>query len=72
MACRNCNRWGSGTTCERPQNTAAVREMDDRMKAMMAERAKVDALWAEPPATQPKAEPQKETFALRNNSKTTK
>jgi hypothetical protein len=46
--------------------------MDNRMKAMMAERAKVDALWAEPPATEPATEQRKDAIALRNNSKTTK
>lgn len=73
MACRNCNRWGPGTTCERPQNTAAVREMDDRMKAMLAERARVDALWSQPLSEgkpEPKAEAQ--PYDPRKNSKSAK
>jgi hypothetical protein len=62
MACRNSFRWGSGTTSERPQNTEAVREMDIRMKAMMAERARVDALWDSPqPQPQTESKPQKST-----------
>jgi len=42
------NRWGPGTTCERPKNTEAVKEMKDRMAALQAERAKQDQMWIIP------------------------
>lgn len=40
-----CNRWGPGTTCERPINTAATKELQDRLKQMQAERANQDRMW---------------------------
>jgi len=45
------NRWGPGTTCERPTNTPASKELQDRLKQMQAERAKQDQMWTfeEPP-----------------------
>lgn len=53
------NRWGPGTTCDRPINTESAKELRERMSAMAAERTKQDGMWtqAEP---QPKAhaEPQ--------------
>ena len=39
------NRWGPGTTCERPTNTPASKELQDRLKQMQAERAKQDKMW---------------------------
>lgn len=51
------NRWGPGTTCERIQNTEAVKEMNDRMKALQAERLRQDAIWGDPVA-QTQAPPQ--------------
>ena len=48
-----CNRWGPGTTCERPTNTAASKELQDRLKQMQAERSKQDQMWiSEPEPTQ--------------------
>jgi hypothetical protein len=39
-------RWGVGTTCSRPTDTPAAREMNSSLKAMQAERARQDAmLW---------------------------
>lgn len=56
-----CNRWGPGTTCERPQNTAASREMEDRLKAYMAERAQLDTIWSQPPPSTTSAPDIKQT-----------
>ena len=39
------NKWGSGTTCERPPETAAAKEVQTQFEKMMAERAKQDASW---------------------------
>ena len=44
----NINRWGPGTTCERPQNTEAVKEMKAKLEAMQKERAKQDQIWTQP------------------------
>jgi hypothetical protein len=44
----NINRWGPGTTCERPQNTEAVKEMKAKLEAMQKERAKQDQIWNQP------------------------
>lgn len=41
-------RWGPGTTCERPQNTEAVKELNARMAALSAERDKQDQMWNSP------------------------
>jgi hypothetical protein len=47
-ACVSC-KWGTGTTCEKPQNTQAQKEMKSKMEALMAERATQDAKWFAPP-----------------------
>ena len=39
------NRWGPGTTCERPINTEAAKELQERMAAMAKERTKQDQMW---------------------------
>ena len=44
----NINRWGPGTTCERPQNAEAVKEMKAKLEAMQKERAKQDQIWTQP------------------------
>ena len=43
-ACVSC-KWGTGTACEKPTNTAAAREVKTKFEEMMAERAKQDAKW---------------------------
>ena len=49
-------RWGVGTSCSRPTDTPAAREMNSNLKAMQAERARQDAmLWG------PHQPPQKES-----------
>lgn len=41
------NRWGPGTTCERPINTEASKELQAKIKAMQEERAKQDTIWTQ-------------------------
>lgn len=38
-------RWGAGTTCERPPNTPASNELQDRLAKMKAERESQDGMW---------------------------
>ena len=40
-----CNRWGPGTTCEKPTNSAASKELQDRLAAMRNERTEQDKMW---------------------------
>ena len=40
-----CNRWGPGTTCEKPTNTAASKELQERLAAMRNERTAQDKMW---------------------------
>lgn len=40
-----CNRWGPGTTSEKPINTQAAKELEDRLAKLKAERAKTDTMW---------------------------
>jgi hypothetical protein len=42
------NRWGPGTTCERPTNTPASKELQERLAKMRQEREKQDTMWTEP------------------------
>ena len=57
-----CNRWGPGTTCERPTNTAASKELQDRLKQMQAERANQDKQWLTEP------EPIKQQTIVKNTT----
>jgi len=41
------NRWGKGTTTERPSNTAASKELQERLEAIRNERAEQDRMWDE-------------------------
>ena len=43
-ACVRC-KWGTGTTCERPQVTPATKEVQTSLEKMLAERAKQDEKW---------------------------
>ncbi len=47
-ACTQC-KWGPGTSCEKPSNKEAQKEMKAKLEAIMAERAKQDAAWFAPP-----------------------
>jgi hypothetical protein len=40
-----CRRWGPGTSCEKPINTDNSRELEAKMKLMMAEREKQSSFW---------------------------
>ena len=40
-----CRRWGPGNTCEKPVDTPGARELEVKMKAMMAEREKQANFW---------------------------
>lgn len=50
MSC-SVNRWGTGTTCEKPSNTEAAKELQARIAAMSQERAKQDMMWNSSVAT---------------------
>jgi hypothetical protein len=41
------NRWGPGTTCERPINTESSKDLQAKIAAMKAEREKQDTMWAQ-------------------------
>ena len=45
------NRWGPGTTCEKPRSTELAKEMQARITAMNQERAKQDTIWLLPSDT---------------------
>jgi len=45
------NRWGPGTTCEKPVNSESAKEMQARITAMNQERAKQDMIWNLPSDT---------------------
>jgi hypothetical protein len=44
-----CNRWGAGTTCERPTNTQASKELQERLEKMRQERSAQDTMWTDAP-----------------------
>lgn len=48
-ACVSC-KWGTGTACEKPSNTAAAKEVKTKLEEMMAERARQDQKWFSPPS----------------------
>jgi hypothetical protein len=41
------NRWGPGTTCERPINTEASKEIQQRLASLEAERTRQDQIWTQ-------------------------
>jgi hypothetical protein len=43
------SKWGSGTTCEKPSSNVASKELESKLKEMMAERTKQDVAWFAPP-----------------------
>jgi hypothetical protein len=45
MSCNACNRWGPGTTKEKPKNTEEIKEFTIKMEQMIAERTKQDSIW---------------------------
>jgi hypothetical protein len=40
-----CNRWGPGTTVEKPIHTAASKELQEKLAAMHSERMAQDKMW---------------------------
>jgi hypothetical protein len=52
------NRWGPGTTCDRPINTESAKELRERMSAMAAERTKQDGMWIQQQEPQPQTQQQ--------------
>jgi hypothetical protein len=46
-ACVSC-KWGTGTACEKPTNSVSRKEMEAKLKEMMAAREKQDAKWFAP------------------------
>lgn len=38
-------RWGPGTTCERPINTNAAKELQEKLAKMNQERLNQDKMW---------------------------
>ena len=53
-------RWGAGTPCTREPDTAAKKEMADRLAVMRAEREKQDTMWLAPPVAEVAAQPLKQ------------
>ena len=43
------NRWGPGTTCEKPKETQATKELEARITKMNEERARQDSIWTPSP-----------------------
>ena len=48
MSSWGVNRWGPGTTCEKPKNSESTKELADRISKMQMERAKQDSMWTQP------------------------
>lgn len=63
-ACTQC-KWGTGTTCERPNNTGASKELEKKLKQMAEERAKQDAAWFAPPSSQTDKDKKETLISLR-------
>ena len=47
-ACVSC-KWGTGTVCEKPSNTVSSKELEQKLKEMMAARTQQDVAWFAPP-----------------------
>lgn len=45
MSSCGVNRWGPGTTCEKPKNSESTKELTERISKMQMERAKQDSMW---------------------------
>jgi hypothetical protein len=46
------NRWGAGTTCQRPINTESAKELQLKMAAIKAERERQDSIWIQTVSTE--------------------
>ncbi len=47
-ACVSC-KWGTGTTCEKPNDSIGKKEMEKKLKEIQEQRRKQDEAWFEPP-----------------------
>lgn len=54
-ACVSC-KWGTGTVCEKPNNSVAQKEMEKKLKEMLEQRNQQDAKWFAPPQVESKEE----------------
>ncbi len=48
--CNPALRWGAGTTRDKAIDTAAAREMEQRLAAMRRDRDATDRMWSQPAA----------------------
>ena len=46
--CNPTLRWGAGTTKDKVVDTAATREMEQRLAAMRQSRDEIDKMWTQP------------------------
>lgn len=53
-ACVSC-KWGTGTTCEKPSSSASGKELEAKLKEMMAARTQQDGKWFAPPSVEVKS-----------------
>ena len=61
-ACVSC-KWGQGTTCEKPTNSASSKEVKSKLEEMIAERTRQDVAWFAPPQDESKqAQKEKQTL----------
>jgi hypothetical protein len=68
--CNPAARWGPGTTCERPVNSANSRELESQLAAMRTARDSVDKMWSGGgvAAAAPKPKPTERITAPENKS----
>jgi hypothetical protein len=52
--CNPALRWGAGTTKDKVVDTAATREMEQRLTAMRRDRDAVDKMWSAPSSQEAK------------------
>jgi hypothetical protein len=62
-ACVSC-KWGQGTTCEKPTNSASSKEVKSKLEEMIAERTRQDVAWFAAPQDESK-QTQKEKQTLK-------
>jgi hypothetical protein len=53
--CNPTLRWGAGTTKDKVVDTAAAREMEQRLAAMRRDRDAIDKMWTQPSDTKQQA-----------------
>ena len=67
--CNPALRWGAGTTREKVVDTAATREMEQRLAAMRRDRDAVDKIWSVPSAKEEPSQQQTPTCQLPEKAK---